>query len=437
MRDGYWKIFFNAASLSSLIMLMACQGFGNPFSEKETILPGERKSVLGANSLGDKETKGTHKNAIISKAHALAEWSQPGGNAHHNPGHVALSGSSKWRVRAAQTSRKGFRVTASPLVYQGRIYLYDPLGNVTAHALSGGARIWHTSLKPENEKVAPGGGIAAGAGRIYAATGFSQVVSLDASNGTIGWTKELSSPARSAPTYANGHIYVITAQNTLYALSADDGKELWTFRGIPETAGVLTSASPAVLGNIVVAAYSSGEIVALDAKNGTEKWLDNVAGGSRRAAISGLNDISAHPVIDSGQVYATGVGGRMIAVDVRSGRRLWEANAGSLYTPAVSGNAIFMSDLDGRLLALSKKDGTLLWVTELPKSKKRQVWAGPVLAGGSLWLLSNQGNLVTVNAVSGAISETKKYGSPVYLQPIAAAGRIIAVTADGSLAVIN
>ena len=52
---------------------------------------------------------------------------------------------------------------------------------------------------------------------------------------------------------------------------------LWSHNGIPETAGLLGGASPAVEGEIVIVAYTSGELFALRVENGRAVWSDNLA----------------------------------------------------------------------------------------------------------------------------------------------------------------
>ena len=55
---------------------------------------------------------------------ALADWSQPGGNAANAPGNVSLdgaSGAASWRVRAVEkASKRNVRPSVPPIVYGGR-----------------------------------------------------------------------------------------------------------------------------------------------------------------------------------------------------------------------------------------------------------------------------------------------------------------------------
>jgi outer membrane protein assembly factor BamB len=433
------RAFTAVLALAVLAVLFGgCSRLGglNPFNRKEEILPGERVAAL-PQSVAD-VTGGTPS---IGGASPMSDWSQPGGNAANAPGNVSLegtSGASSWRARAVEkASKRNVRPSVPPLVYGGRIFVYDTSGTVTALA-PGGGKSWSISLAPEGEKSrAAGGGIAASGTAIFAATGFGEVVALDAASGTRLWAFKMSAPAHSAPTAAGGKVFVVSATNVLHAVNQADGTEAWQYPGIPETAGVLSAASPAFSGDTVVVPYSSGEVTAFDAETGTLKWADAVIRSTRTLAVSGLTDVAASPVIYEGVVYATGVSGRTIAVRLADGERLWEQNIGSASTPAVSGNAIFIVDLQDNLVALDRTSGTLFWRSTLPVVRKKKffsVWAGPTLAGSVLWAVSNDKKLVGVDPATGNIIVDRQLPSPAYVKPIAAAGQLLVLSADGSLA---
>ncbi|MCB1507845.1 MAG: PQQ-binding-like beta-propeller repeat protein [Hyphomicrobiaceae bacterium] len=433
---------FRLALVAALMGLSACASFEdtldtiNPFSEREVPLPGERRSLAGVND----PTEGvTAQPVSIPGPGGSPEWPLPGGNLSHNPGHVALTGGGGWRVDAGESTRR-IRITAEPVVSGGRAYVYDVNGNVTAVSMSGGGRAWRVALRPEGETSAsPNGGVAVGEGRVYVATGFGQVVALDPASGATVWARDLPAPALSAPTVANGKVFVVSQSNTVHALSAADGTELWTFRGIPASAGVVGAGAPAVEGSTVIVPFSSGEIAALNIENGEMRWSDAVTAGARFSAITSLNDVAGHPVVAGGIVIASGAGGRTIAVNVGSGNRVWETNVGSTNTPIVAGDVIYLIDLQNRFVAMSRTDGAIRWVQPLPgnEGRDREAWTGPSLAGGSLWAASSEGRLTRADPATGQILETRDIGPAVYVQPIAASGRLLLLAGDGTLIAAN
>src|SRR5207237_4407218 len=131
-------------------------------------------------------------------------------------------------------------------------------------------------------------------------------------------------------------IFVVTVENELNALSAEDGRKLWSHNGIPEPAGLLGGASPAADGEIVVVAYNSGELFALRVENGHAIWSDNLASQRSRSAVAALADIHGRPVIDRDRVFAVSHSGRMVALDLRRGDRVWEQEVWSSPQPCVT-----------------------------------------------------------------------------------------------------
>lgn len=423
----------------------------NPFSEKDKILPGDRRTVLSGNELPAGEGV-ARRAAAPGPQHANSDWPQAGGTAANDPGNLAYSGGGArvWSSAAAAGSRAftvpnfglsgntaTLRIGARPVVGGGLVFVYDPTGVVTALSLSGGGRAWQQTVRPEKESdTALGGGVAYDQGRVYVATSYGTLSALDASSGKALWTKDIEAPARGAPTATGGKVFVVTQTNVVLAVDQADGTELWTYRGIPETAGLLAAASPAVVGDTVVVPYTSGEVIAFDIAKGEPRWADAVTSSSRTYAVSSLSDISASPVVDGGMVFASSVSGETVGIDLKTGERRWSQGVGSAHTPIVSGNAVFLVDLDDRAIALDRASGEPMWATKLPvvaTRRERSHWAGPVLAGGALWFVSSDGKMAQVDAASGNLVATRPIGDPAYISPIVAADTMIVISANGTV----
>lgn len=414
----------------------------NPFN-KEKILPGERSPVFDG---ADPATQAIGGSAKIGAASGGQSWTTAGGGLTNNPGNVAVSvsGSRAWQTSVGASGRgltsSALRISSRPVSDGGRIFIYKPNGEVVALS-TGGGRQWTQNLRPEGERdIGPGGGVAVDGGTVYAATSYRQIVAMEAGSGRVIWTADMDRPARGAPTAGSGHVFVVSQSNDVFAFSQEDGSLVWSYAGIEETAGLLSTASPAIIGGRVIVPFSSGEIMAIDIKSGEPTWIDGVARGFRTLALSGLADVSASPVVAGNTVYATGVAGRTVAVDARTGQRRWEQNLGSVHTPVVSGNAFFAVDLDDRMVALDSSNGETLWATQLPKpekKKRRRNWAGPILANGSLVAFSSDGQIVLVDAASGQIMTTQRTNADVFVTPIVAGGRVVVLTGKDGVAAFN
>lgn len=399
-------------------------------------LPGERVSVLSSDTTASTGNVESKEPVVLPAPQENASWSQPGGVPSNAPGHLAYAGGAKtiWSEDAGAGSNSNGRITALPIVHGGKVFTLDREGRVTAFSLSGGT-VWKADLAPENEKAEAGfgGGLAAEGERLYVATGFGTVVALNAGNGKPLWTKSLNVPIRASPTVANGKVFVVNTESELFALSAENGAQLWTSRGLPEGASVLSNVSPAVSGNTLVVSYASGEVVALDITSGEQRWTDSVTGGVAGSSLTTIGD-AARPVIDDGVVFASSRAGRIIATNLKSGERVWSRDIRATQTPWVAGGSVFVVDMNSRMYALDRKSGKVKWATTLPTARS---WSGPTLAGGKLWVASNKGLLVGVDAKTGQVSTQRDLDNAVFISPIVAGGRMFVLTDKARLIAMN
>ena len=357
-------------------------------------------------------------------------WAESGGNASNSMGHLALGKAlaPAFAVQAGRGSSLTARLAAPPIVANGRVYAIDTLGAVRAFDARTGAQVW-ASQTPDikgNEQSLYGGGIAYDNGRIFATNGLGYVAALSEQNGGIVWQVRPGGPLRGAPTVASGAVYVISQDNQIYSLKEENGTTNWSQPASLEIAGIFGAASPAVGQGTVVAGFSSGELNAYRYENGRQVWQDQLERTSIRTSVSSLSDIDADPVIDNGQVFAIGAGGRMVALDINSGQRLWELNVAGIATPWVAGDWVFVVTSDAKLLCIYRQNGHIRWINQLPqfekpKSKKGDIeYSGPVLAGGRLILTGASGQVIQIDPATGNFQSQFSVGERVSLPPVVA-----------------
>ncbi|HYI85398.1 MAG TPA: PQQ-binding-like beta-propeller repeat protein [Acetobacteraceae bacterium] len=412
-------------------LLGGCEAISSIFGERERPLPGERRPVLAVERpLGLDEAGSGGGPVNLPPIVENAEWAQAGGTISHAPGHPALGRglAELWRSSVGTGSGYRRRLTAPPLVAGGTVYAMDAYGLVTALDAANGRRRWQTDLRPRRDRDgALGGGIAVEGGRLYAVTGLAEAMAIDPADGSIGWRVPLSAPARGSPTVAGGRILVPTVENHLLALSVEDGRRLWTYRAQPTTTMSLGLPAPAVEGELVLAGFGSGELAAIRAADGRLAWSESLS-SARGGGLADIAAIAAMPVIDRGRVFATGLGGLTVALDLRSGRRLWEREVASVETPWSAGDALFLLAASGNLACLGREDGRVRWLTPLGRfenEKRRRdpiFWGPPVLAGGRLLVPGSHGRMAEVNPLNGELMGTVRLRDGVVLQPAVAGG---------------
>lgn len=369
-----------------------------------------------------------------------AAWPQFGGGPMHAPGNIAGGLSRAWRVDVGQGGTYRRRLTAQPIVAGAQVFTMDTDGVVTALALASGAHQWRTVTRPKKNRSSNlGGGVAFDAGRVFAATGRGELIALDAGSGHVIWRVPLGAPARSAPTIIDGTLYVTTINEQLIAFDTGHGRQLWLYQGNPSDIGMLTQAAPAFADGLVVTGFESGDIAAVRAESGLIAWSDNLGALKGTASLIEFATVRGAAVIENGIVYAIGLGGLMAAIDLRSGRRVWDRDIAGSYTPWLAGDTLFVVSIDQKVAAVSKADGSVHWVTELPRfqnpkrTKGLISWAGPSLIGGKLILVSTNAHMAVLDPTDGKLVTNEELDSTGSLPPVAAQGKMLLLTDDAAL----
>lgn len=415
--------------------------------EREVRLPGTRLDARAVGSpdgpaLADPVATGTALS--LPGARANAEWTHRAASASHNSGHVALSGGLQLLFAApiGQPSDKRHRISADPIVAGGRIFTLDSHAMVTATALSGG-RTWSRDLVPagENPNSGSGGGIAYEGGRVFVATGYGELLGLDAASGNVVWRQRLGVAVGGAPTVQNGIVYVTNRAATGFAVRASDGKLLWQVEGIPQPTGITGVAAPAVEGDLVVFPFASGQLLAVDRETGIERWSGQVAGTRPGRAVSSIRDMSGDPVIAGDRVYGGTSSGRIAAFERATGMQIWSAREGAVSPVIAAGNAVFAVNDQNQLVRLDAATGGLVWARNLPwyqdsKVKKQdRIYAqyGPILAGGRLIVASSDGVIRLFDPASGGVVGQVEIPGGAATAPVVANGTLYVAGRDGKL----
>jgi len=238
---------------------------------------------------------------------------------------------------------------------------------------------------------------------------------------------------------ADGAVYVISQDNQIYSLKIADGANNWSSAAALEIAGVFGSASPAVARGTVIAGFSSGELNAYRYENGRVVWQDALSRTSISTSVASLSDIDADPVVDGNQVFAVGKGGRMVALELNSGQRMWEQNVAGISTPWVAGDWVFVVTDEAKVVAMARATGKVRWINQLPrwdnpKGKKGLIYySGPILAGDRLILAGSNGVLVNINPDNGSFQSQTNAGAGVSLPPVVAGNTLYILDDKGRL----
>ncbi|MFT7144489.1 MAG: outer membrane protein assembly factor BamB [bacterium] len=209
----------------------------------------------------------------------------------------------------------------------------------------------------------------------------------------------------SAPVYENGAIFASNTYGEIFAISEEYGEVLWEVEKEGEDGEKLDYAPGlAVKDGLVYATLSNGDVLALDAETGTEKWK----------ATLGLPLRSA-PSVDDKHVYVIAHNNSFYALDLKTGTLKWTHNGieeqlAILGGPSavISKGVVVVPYSSGEIYALSQKDGRYLWHDALSVnvgsdlySSLVDVEASPVIADDIVYAVNHNGQLSAFDLKNG------------------------------------
>jgi outer membrane protein assembly factor BamB len=455
-----------APALAASLLVSGCSTFDfmdSWFSgASKSKLKGERISVMTTDESLKADPEMASVKVILPRPYVNTEWPNPGGYASNAMYHLAAPGAFNkvWEADVGQGSTSESRLTAPPVVAGGRVFVLDAAATIHALDARDGTELWSASLAPkggeaswlntmslgllgEDNRIDPtkgfGGGLAYSQGRLFATSGFGQVVAFSAQNGGRLWRTDLGVPIVNAPTVNGGRVFVSSEDNHFVALAQTDGRKLWDHQGISEAAGILSSTSAAVAGEFVIVPYTSGELYAIRVQNGRAAWNDMLTRSGQVTALSELDDIAGRPVVDRDMVFAISHSGLMAAISLSTGDRVWTRDIGGIQTPWAAGDFVYVLTTDSQLLCLQRKDGRVKWITQLdrwehPEDKDGTiVWAGPVLVSNRLIMVSNTGVILAVSPYTGKKLGSEEFDGGSMIAPVVANETLYLLTKHAKL----
>lgn len=291
-----------------------------------------------------------------------------------------------------------------PLVENGRVFAAERRGDVKAYDPQSGDEIWATETK-----TSISGGPGGGEGLVLVGSSNGDVVALSAETGEEKWRAKVSSEVLSPPTAANGVVVTRTIDGKLFGMSVKDGSRLWVY---DRTVPVLTlrgTSTPALASGAAVSGFDSGQLVAVSLSNGQTLWETQIAAPRGRSELERLVDIDSDPLVADGVVYAVCFQGRIAALDLFSGKVIWQRDMSSYAGLGLHEEIVYVSDADSFVWALDRRNSASMWRQDKLKGREltaplgfdRYVVVGD-FEGYVHWLSRDDGRMLARVRVDGS-----------------------------------
>lgn len=405
-------------------------------------LPGERIALKAARSELSVDEALADTAIPLPSMPVNASWPQSLGNATGVSGNLALNASISRRFSITPGEGAPFDapLLPAPIVAAKVIYSMDGESHISAHQLheNGATLLWQSNVLVKEDDATPqiGGGLAWSRGRLFVTGTEGRFVALDSRDGSPLWQKNLLLPLRTPPRLYGNKILLLTADNQLLCLQQSNGSLLWSHQGISDITVPLHAAVPAVRDGVVLVTYSTGEVVALDQQNGQVLWSDQVRISSDENDVKSRSHVS--PIMASGLSFL-GSSERLAAYETSSGRRVWEREVPVKRAPWLAGNTLFLITPQSQIVAIRGTDGGIHWIRELPAEDDGDVllWNGPIVAGGRVWMVADNGWLLSLDPQTGRDAKITDITSGVMAPPVIADNKMLLLTQESELLVFE
>ncbi|MDU9409499.1 outer membrane protein assembly factor BamB [Pseudomonas sp. zfem001] len=291
------------------------------------------------------------------------------------------------------------------------IYAADVEGLVMAMDRTSGKVIWRKKLE-----IPVSGAIGVGYGQVLLGTLKGEVIALDSSDGEEQWRSRVTSEVLAAPA-TNGDIVVVQTQDDrLIAFDASTGSQRWIVENTPAVLTLRGTGAPLVTNRLVVAGLSSGKVVAVDAQRGLPVWEQRVAIPQGRSELERVVDIDGGLLLSGGTVYAVSYQGRVAAMDLESGRVLWQREASSSVGVAQGFGNVYVSMASGTVEGIDERSASALWSND---SMARRQLSGPTVFSSYVAVGDFEGYLHLLSQVDGRfVGRTRIDSDGLRAQPL-------------------
>jgi eukaryotic-like serine/threonine-protein kinase len=254
-----------------------------------------------------------------------------------------------------------------PAVLGQLVFFGTQNGKLFAYDLTKRAPVWFYEAKGSSFAYSEP---AVDDGVVYICGSESGVFAFAVDTGALKWnfkfTKPLYRPA------IKGDDVIVLSQTGLIALDKKTGTQKWEAKVGREYIG------PAILNESIFVSHVEGEIQAFALRDGSLKWKSKKEGGARTALAV------FETVVIYGERY-----GNLVALDAESGSEKWRFKTKKpCGDPVIAGSTLYVTCKDQRLYALNPQTGESKWELEMKKG-----YPTPTVANSIVYFLGNDGLL--------------------------------------------
>ncbi len=330
-----------------------------------------------------------------------------------------------WSKDTGKGSTKQY-LKLTPSHIQGKVFVADTRGNLAAIDATSGNTLWKNDA---DMNITGGPGSSETLTLIGSEDG--DVLAYASESGEFLWQAKVSSEILAAPQEAYGVVVARTIDGKIFGLDANDGVRLWVYDRTVPALTLRGTSNPVIAGDVVIAGFDGGRISAIELHTGRLIWETSVSLASGRSQLERMVDIDSDPVIMGNDIYVATFQGRLASVALEDGRITWTRDISSYAGLTVDENNIYITDDQSYIWALERSTGNSVWKQENLFARRATAPAtiGELVVVGDLegylhWMDKNTGQFV---------ARTQFSKNSIIAPPVAVEDIVYAFSSDGAL----
>ena len=284
-----------------------------------------------------------------------------------------------------------------------------------------GERLWSVDV---DEQITGGVALDALSQTAIISTRSGKVMAFDSATGEKRWQQQLSGSVLTPALITNNRVVLSANNGFLHGLSLQTGQSVWQFATQVPAISVRGSASPTLLDNkTALLATADGRLHAVTADNGLPQWSRRVGVGAGSSEVERMSDVDGTPIVDKNQMFAISYSGQLLGIDLASRQVMFVNEQASLKALAVNTQQVIATGLDGKVVAYDRNTGAVLWESEelAYRHLTNPVMIGNYIAVGDLDGVVHlfdpaSGKIVSRVETKGALSSLQVQGSRLMTQ---------------------
>ena len=331
----------------------------------------------------------------------------------------------QWSSKIGDGQGDGF-YKITPTLVDGVLYVASSDGEVAAISAADGDRLWRVELERPLS-----GGVGYHDRSLYLGGADGSVLQLSADDGVVEWEAAVSGEVLAAPAVSDDCVIVQTYDGKLLGFQSGADEPTWTFTSDVPVLTLRGTSTPILVGGNAIAGFGDGKVIAVDVNSGNVSWESRIGVPQGSSEIDRIVDIDGAMTQQGIELFVASYQGRVVSLDNRTGRKLWQQNVSSVTGTHVGFGNVYVADVDGTLSAFLRTGQGVRW--QNIELGYRQL-SRPTPVSSYVATVDFDGYLHLLSQVDGQIvGRTKIGGDAARADMIADSGRLIIFADNGQL----